>query len=138
MIGIEEKELVVTTWRRVTETVSDPGVVFYNQLFTAAPELRPMFKGDLNDQARKLIHMISVAVRQLDDLDALLPALHAMGRRHVAYGVRPEHYAVVRTALLATLALALQEAFTKEASAAWSKTYDALSATMIAADAGVE
>ena len=138
MISNDERALVTATWRRVIETTPDPGTIFYEQLFTAAPDLRPMFKGDLDDQARKLIRMISVAVHQLGDLDLLVPVLREMGKRHVTYGVKSDHYAIVGAALLATLSLALRDAFTDEARAAWVKTYDVLSETMTAEPVAIE
>lgn len=138
MLTEDERAIVTACWRQVIETTPDPGRIFYDQLFLAAPDLRPMFRGDLDSQARKLIRMITVAVHQLGDLDLLLPVLCEMGKRHVGYGVKTEHYAIVGTALMATLGLALRDAFTEEARAAWMKTYDVLSETMTAEPAAAE
>ena len=70
-----------------------------------------------------------LAVRSLDDLGALVPALEAMGRRHVGYGAKPEHFAVVGQALITALdhhAGGLDDA-DKEA---WVAVYGILASTM--------
>ena len=69
-------------------------------------------------------------MRGLDRLDALLPVVRDLGMRHVAYGVRDEHYGTVGMALLWTLEQALRDDFTPEVKSAWIKTYGVLSQTM--------
>ena len=65
---------------------------FYNRLFTIAPSVRSLFKADLHDKGKKLVNMLAVVVHNLDRLDTLVGAVHALGRRHAHYGVRDEHY----------------------------------------------
>ena len=60
------------------------------------------------------------AIAALDTPAALLPSLRALGRRHVRYGVRAEHYAPVGAALLETLRAALGSQWTPAAAAAWT------------------
>ena len=79
------------------------------------------------------MQMISVAVRGLDDLDALVPAVQALGKRHVGYGVKDEHYATVGSALLWTLEKGLGAAWNAELQAAWTTIYTLLADTMKAA-----
>lgn len=43
------------------------------------------------------------AVNKLDQLDALVPALKSLAERHVGYGVKIPHYAIVGENLLFTL-----------------------------------
>jgi hemoglobin-like flavoprotein len=84
----------------------------------------------MDEQGRKLMQMLTVAVRGLDRLDELVPAVRALGERHVRYGVRDEHYATVGSALLWTLELGLDEAFTPEVREAWAAVYTVLADTM--------
>jgi hemoglobin-like flavoprotein len=104
--------------------------LFYLKLFGLDPELRSLFTGDMEQQGAKLVQMITAAVRGLDRLDALLPVVRELGRRHVAYGVRDDHYGTVGMALLWTLEQALRADFTPEVKSAWIKTYGVLSQTM--------
>ncbi|MDQ4120836.1 MAG: globin domain-containing protein [Acidobacteriota bacterium] len=104
--------------------------VFYNRLFAMKPTLRLLFSADLTDQKKKLMTMLGLAVKSLDQLDALVPVLENLGRRHALYGVRREHYDDVRASLLATLRDALGREFTPDACNAWADMYDFVSATM--------
>jgi hemoglobin-like flavoprotein len=54
----------------------------------------------------------------------------AFGRRHVTYGVRPEHYYTVGAALLWTLEQRLGAAFTPAVREAWVAAYGVLANTM--------
>jgi nitric oxide dioxygenase len=55
-----------------------------------------------------------------------VPDLKAMGKRHIAYGVKREQYQQVGEALLWTLEQGLGADFTPELKAAWTKVYAAL------------
>jgi hemoglobin-like flavoprotein len=87
----------------------------------------------MEEQGRKLMAAIAMVVNNLGELQAVIPAVQDLAKRHVAYGVRPEHYAVVGAALLWTLEQGLGDAFTSEIRAAWASAYGALSEVMIAA-----
>jgi hemoglobin-like flavoprotein len=70
-------------------------------------------------------------VGKLDAPDELLPAVRALGKRHVGYGVIDEHYQLVGAALLWTLETGLGAAFTPEVKDAWTAVYTVLATTMI-------
>jgi hemoglobin-like flavoprotein len=82
------------------------------------------------EQGRKLMQMIGVAVKSLDRLEQVLPAVRALGARHARYGVREKDYDTVGRALIWTLKKGLGEEFTPEAEAAWGAVYAALAGTM--------
>jgi len=42
--------------------------MFYKRLFETAPELKALFKGDMQQQGKRLMSMIGVAVGKLNDL----------------------------------------------------------------------
>ena len=122
--------LVQLSWRKVLPNKDAAADLFYLKLFGLDPELRSLFTGDMEQQGAKLMQMITAAVRGLDRLDALLPVVRELGTRHVAYGVRDDHYGTVGMALLWTLEQALRADFTPEVKSAWIKTYGVLSQTM--------
>lgn len=126
--------LVQQTFDQVKPIAGVAAGLFYNRLFELDPALRPMFRGDMEEQGRKLMQMLSVAVAGLTRLDTLVPAVEALGRRHAGYGVKDEHYATVGAALLWTLGQGLGEAFTPEVEAAWATAYGLLSHVMQHAD----
>ena len=132
----EDILLVQFSWRKMLPVKNAAAEFFYLKLFELDPTLRPLFSGDMEQQGAMFMRMISAAVRGLDHLDALLPIVRDLGRRHVAYGVRDEHYGTMGMALLWTLEHALREQFTPEVKSAWIKTYGVLSQTM--REAGLE
>ncbi|MCB9600172.1 MAG: alpha/beta fold hydrolase [Sandaracinus sp.] len=72
---------------------------FYARLFAANPSLRPLFPSDMRAQARKLSEALEAVVSALRDPLALRDTVEALGARHVAYGVVPEHLAPLTTAI---------------------------------------
>ncbi len=132
-----QKELVQTTWEQVVPISGVAADLFYGKLFELDPALRPLFPAEMAEQKKKLMMMITVAVRGLGDLEKLVPALQQLGRGHVAYGVKDEHYATVGAALLWTLGQGLGPAFTDEVKEAWTVVYTLMADTMKAAAATV-
>lgn len=130
-------ELVQGTFDAVEPIADKAAELFYGKLFELDPELKPLFKGDMAEQGKKLMTMIGLAVRGLNNLEALVPAVQNLGVRHVDYGVKDEHYGTVGAALLWTLEQGLGEAFTEEVKQAWTEVYTVLADTMKAAAAKV-
>ena len=123
--------LVQSTWEQVVPIADIAAELFYARLFELDPSLAPMFAAtDMAEQKKKLMQMITVAVRGLGRIDELLPALEAMGARHAGYGVREAHYRTVGEALLWTLARGLGASYTPEVEAAWVATYEAVAGAM--------
>lgn len=123
-------ELVQATWARLVPIKDQAAALFYRTLFDMDPALQSLFKGDMIEQGRKLMAMIGTAVNGLARLDALLPAVRDLGRRHASYGVKEAHYATVGAALLLTLEQGLGDAFTPEVRGAWTTAYMVLATTM--------
>lgn len=122
--------LVQSSWSQVKPAAASVGPRFYANLFDADPALQALFKGDLTQQAAKLVQMVDVAVARLGQPEVLLPVLQQLGRRHQGYGVQPAHYATVGGALLKTLEQGLGPAFTPEVRAAWATVYGAMAGAM--------
>jgi hemoglobin-like flavoprotein len=107
--------------------------LFYARLFEIDPTLKPMFRGDMKEQGRKLMQMLSVAVNGLNSLDRIVPAIQDLGKRHVGYGVREQDYRTVGTALLWTLEQGLGSEFTPDVREAWTAVYMLVANTAIEA-----
>src|SRR3954462_9096153 len=120
----QQGELVRRTWSGVLPIRDTFAALFYRKLFDLDPALRPLFKGDLRERGRNLVAMMSNAVRHLHQPEKVLQGLRELGRRHVQYGVREQHYVALGTALILTLDVSLGEAFTAEARGAWEKAYE--------------
>jgi hemoglobin-like flavoprotein len=125
--------LVRQSFTKVLPIRDAAAALFYDRLFTIDPSTRPMFRGDLKAQGAKLMAAIGAVVRSLDRLDAMLPTIRDLARRHTGYGVRDEHYASVGSALLWTLEQGLGADFTPAVRDAWATAYGVLSTAMIEA-----
>ena len=123
-------DLVQGSWRRVLPVAETAALMFYDRLFFLDPSLRALFRGDMTEQRRKVMAMITFAVNGLTRLEQLVPMVQDLGRRHAAYGVRPEHYYTVGAALLWTLQQGLGDFFTPAVREAWTAAYGVLANTM--------
>ena len=126
----EQVALVQGTWKKVLPISDTAAELFYGRLFSLDPSLKPLFKGDMKKQGRLLMTMLGTAVNGLGRLDAIVPAVQDLGRRHVKYGVKAQHYDTVGTALIWTLQQGLGDVFTPDVRDSWLAAYTALSSTM--------
>ena len=127
----EQKDLVRESWALVLPIADDAAALFYGRLFEIDPATRPLFAAVRpEEQRRKLMLALDAAVRGLDQLDALVPVIEALGRRHVGYGVTEAQYDSVGAALLWTLENGLGAAWTPATAEAWAAAYALLSGVM--------
>ena len=126
----DQVALLRDSWSKVEPVADMAAVLFYDRLFTIAPELRSLFPSDLTEQKKKLIQMLATAVNNLHQVEIILPAVEDLGRRHAGYGVTDKHYEPVGAALLWTLEQGLGADFTSVIKDAWTQTYVTLAGIM--------
>src|SRR4051812_17186569 len=119
------------SWSYVIRDSGEAALLFYNKLFELKPALKPLFRNDMELQARKLVAMLTLIVSRLQMIEEVADEISALGRRHAGYGARPEDYPVVRQALLWMLEHRLEEHWTPETREAWELMYQQLSNRMI-------
>ena len=127
----EQKQLIKDSWVNVLSIKEQATELFYNRLFDTYPELRPLFKGDMKEQGRKLIAMLNTVVNGLDNLEGLIEPLRESGKAHAGYGVKAEDYKKVGDAFLWTLEQCLGDAFTLDTKEAWIVAYTTVASAMI-------
>jgi nitric oxide dioxygenase len=127
----QQVKLIQDSFAKVAPISEQAAALFYERLFEIAPDVKPLFKGDMKEQGRKLMATLAVVVNGLSNLDAILPAASVLAQRHVGYGVAPGHYTPVGEALLWTLERGLGAGWTQELAAAWTAAYTTLSQFMI-------
>lgn len=123
--------MVQRSFAKVAPIAEQAAELFYGRLFEIAPEAQPLFHGDMKEQGRKLMGTLAVVVNGLTNLETILPAASALAKRHVAYGVKAEHYRPVGAALLWTLERGLGDEWNPDLAAAWTAAYTTLSGYMI-------
>jgi hemoglobin-like flavoprotein len=126
----QQISLIQTSWASVVPIQDTAAGLFYQRLFVLDPSVRSMFKGDMQEQGRKLMKMLGTVVNSLTRLDELVPVAQDMARRHVGYGVQPAHYDTVGAALLWTLEQGLGSAFSDDTRDAWATAYGTLAGVM--------
>jgi len=126
-----QTHLVRKSFAAVERQAEVAALVFYRRLFELAPGLRLLFKSDIQEQAKKLMEMLAVALSLLERPAELAGELEDLGAKHVGYGTRPEHYEIVRRALVDMFAEVMGDAFTLEMRQAWGELYDFIEAAML-------
>src|SRR6266852_1626275 len=127
----DQVSLIQHSFAKIRPIAQEAAALFYGRLFEIAPDVRPLFRGDMAEQGRKLIATHAAVLNGFTDLESILPAARALAKKHVAYGVRAEHYGPVGVALLWTLERGLGAEWTCDLAAAWTDAYTMLSEYMI-------
>jgi hemoglobin-like flavoprotein len=127
----DQIKAIQESFAKVAPIAGEAAALFYGRLFKIAPSLAPLFKGDMDEQGRKLMATLAVVVNGLANLKTILPTASALAKRHVGYGVTAADYAPVGEALLWTLERGLGAQWTPELAAAWTAAYGVLSEFMI-------
>jgi len=130
MITERQKTLVQNSFALVEPIADQAADIFYNKLFEYDPTLKPLFKGDIKQQGKKLMATLKVAVASLNNLDKLVPVLQQLAVKHLDYGVKVDDYTPVGNALLYTLKTGLGDACTPEVKQAWLDTFKVIATVM--------
>ncbi|MFT7246235.1 MAG: hemoglobin-like flavoprotein [Candidatus Azotimanducaceae bacterium] len=125
-----EVSLIQSSFQEVVPIKAQAAEIFYDKLFQYDPALQPLFKTSMTTQGNMLMATLGVAVKGLNDLDALVPVLQDLAIRHIDYGVKVEDYSPVGNALLYALEQGLGPKFTPEVKQAWVKVYQVIAEVM--------
>jgi hemoglobin-like flavoprotein len=105
---------------------------FYDRLFETAPGTKALFEQvDMDTQKSSLVAILITLRESLRDLSVIAPDLAELGARHVEYGAQPEHYPVVGSVLLETMAEIGGSAWRPEYTSAWAEAYQAVQDVML-------
>ena len=97
---------------------------FYAHLFELAPQVRPLFRIDIDIQSQHLAASLALIVRNLRLMDVLEEPLMELGAGHAKVGVRPEHYPIVSRTMVQTLREGSGDAWSAELEADWTAVFD--------------
>ena len=86
MLTKEQITLVKGSFAAIVPIADDAAALFYRRLFEIDPRLEGMFSADMVEQRRKLMQMLTAAVKGLDRLEQLVPVVEDLGRRHRVIG----------------------------------------------------
>jgi Globin len=83
--------------------------------------------------AERVVDTLETAIKMMlgDDMNHLALTLQRLGARHLEYGVLPQHYRVVETALLRTLEMGLKEHWNETLRKGWQAVFKFLAKAMM-------
>ena len=128
---VEQLDLIRQSLIHVHPLADQIAKSFDARLFEGTPHLQKLFTGDMHRQGAMLMTSLELAVSNLDNPENILPAIQALGERHMSYGVKAEYYPLAREAYLWALEEHLGEKFTPALQKAWVEAFDALTEAMI-------
>lgn len=128
-----QRRLVQESFAQLAPQADALATAFYARLFEIAPQVRPMFTGDMDAQGKKLMRTLGLAISESRRVAQVVPVLEELGRRHMGYGALEAHYPLVGEALLWAIGRQLGPAFTPEIQEAWAALYGRLSQIMLRA-----
>lgn len=134
MLSQKTIDLVKSTVPALQEKGLEITTVFYKRMFENNPEVKPMFdmnKQNSGEQPKALAMTVLAAAQNIDNLEALLPAVKKIGQKHVNVNVKPEHYPIVGKNLLLAIKEVLGDAATDEVLGAWEEAYEVIAKVFI-------
>jgi hemoglobin-like flavoprotein len=124
--------LLKESWTLVEEQQDKVAGYFYARIFLSNPHLRTLFPVHMDVQRARLLGAIVTAIQTLDDPERFEDYLRALGRDHRKFHVQPEHYDVVRDALLEAIRTFAGEQWGVEYEQAWADAYNVIAKKMTA------
>lgn len=106
--------------------------MFYKELFSKYPAVKPLFKNTrIKEQEKKLVAALSTVVSSLRNPEILEKVLCDLGKKHIQYGAKPEHYQVVTSTLVDVMRKINAEQWTDEIENTWRQVLDRVASVMI-------
>lgn len=129
-------ERLRSSYKLLTPHADDLARIFFTRLFTAGPGVRALFPRDAaSDSAgartNELLASLGIVVKNLHRLDAIEQLLIDMGARNQRAGVQPQHYGMVRDALVAAMRDVLGPAWNLQLADDWTQTLNIVASIMI-------
>jgi NAD(P)H-flavin reductase/hemoglobin-like flavoprotein len=124
--------LLKESWTLVEEQQDKVAGYFYARMFLTNPQLRDLFPIQMDVQRARLLGAIVTAVQTIEDPERFEEYLRGLGRDHRKFHVAPEHYDIVREALLESLRIFAGQEWNIEYDQAWRDAYDVIARKMLA------
>jgi hemoglobin-like flavoprotein len=130
IMTLERRERLTRSFEEVSAQPRALASLFYKELFTEAPGLRPLFPADMTSLQGHFEAALALVIRNLEDISVLQESLRELGVAHVHWGAKPQDYAVVREALIRAIR-ASSPAWTDELEHDWRRAITAIAVPML-------
>lgn len=134
MLSQETINIIKSTVPVLEEHGNTITTVFYKNMFAEHPELLNIFNHANQSQGRQqtaLANTVYAAAANIDNLEAIVPAVIQIGHKHRSLGILPEHYPIVGKHLLGAIKEVLGDAATPEIINAWADAYGVIADAFI-------
>ncbi len=134
MLSQETIDIVKSTVPVLEEHGKTITTVFYKNMFDAHPELLNIFNHANQSQGRQqtaLANTVLAAAANIDNLEAIVPAVVQIAHKHKSLGIVPEQYPIVGEYLLKAIKEVLGDAATPEILNAWEEAYGVIADAFI-------
>jgi nitric oxide dioxygenase len=115
--------LIRYSWQKAGEQPLTTGILFYDRLFSLAPEARYIFRSPVSEQTSKLMSATGCIINKLDKADDIMYEITGIAQEYAAYGLKAMHYRAVGNSLLWALEKRLNHLWNDELKEAWSGFY---------------
>jgi nitric oxide dioxygenase len=134
MLSKNTIEIVKSTVPVLKEHGVEITTTFYKNMFANHEEIKGMFnmaRQESGEQPKALAMTILAAAQNIDNLEALLPAVKKIAGAHVNSKVKAEHYPIIGKNLLEAIKEVLGDAATEEVINAWGEAYEVIAKVFI-------
>ncbi|AOV06628.1 NO-inducible flavohemoprotein [Sporosarcina ureilytica] len=134
MLSQETIDIIKSTVPVLEEHGKTITTVFYRNMFEAHPELLNVFNHANQSQGRQqtaLANTVYAAAANIDNLEAILPAVIQIAHKHKSLGITEDQYPIVGYHLLGAIKEVLGDAATPEIISAWGEAYGVIADVFI-------
>jgi nitric oxide dioxygenase len=138
MLRAKTLEIVKSTVPVLEQHGKEITTHFYKMMLSNHPELLNIFNHANQKQGRQqtaLANAVYAAAANIDNLEAIMPAVIQIAHKHRSLGIKPEHYPIVGKYLLMAIKDVLGDAATDEIIEAWREAYQAIADVFISVEA---
>jgi nitric oxide dioxygenase len=140
MLTAETNSTIKSTIPLLQENGLEITTTFYKLLFEANPELHNIFNSanqQDTSQSRALSDAILAYANNIENLEALLPAVGRIANKHASIGIKKEHYPLVGASLIAAIQQVLSLPDEHPALTAWGEAYGVLADVFIQSESAL-
>lgn len=134
MLSQETINIIKSTVPVLEEHGKTITTTFYKNMFEAHPELLNVFNHINQSQGRQqtaLANTVYAAAANIDNLEAILPAVVQIAHKHKSLGITEDQYPIVGFHLLGAIKEVLGDAATPEIIEAWGEAYGVIADVFI-------
>lgn len=134
MLSQETINIIKSTVPVLEEHGKTITTTFYKNMFEAHPELLNVFNHVNQSQGRQqtaLANTVYAAAANIDNLEAILPAVVQIAHKHKSLGITEDQYPIVGYHLLGAIKEVLGDAATPEIIGAWGEAYGVIADVFI-------